>query len=64
MGSLRVDNCTNTDNDGFCYAEGRSLERYSYFVTTLVIMSVCVTVYVNGEDFSSFLITQDIRCGA
>lgn len=46
MGSLRVDNCTDTDNNGFCFAESKSLERYCYFVTTLVvIMSLCGIVY-------------------
>lgn len=66
MGSLRVDNCTDTDN-GFCFAEGRSLERYSVISTLVVIVYVCVftvSVTVNVKDFPSFFNVQDIRCGA
>lgn len=61
MGSLSVDNCTDTDNNGFCFAEGKSLERYSYFGYNYV--SVCNCLEINAEDFPSIFNVQDIRCG-
>lgn len=60
MGSLHVDNCSDTENNGLCFAEGRSLERYSVVTALFVIVCVCVFNHlwkIEDEDFLSFYST-------